>query len=163
MCDLVEGSGHFRTTIAAGLEIMESLRGHTSGYAVPTFCVDLPGGGGKVPVMPNYLLSQSNNRLVFRNFEGYISTYTEPTDYKPPKKTQWIPESRIEDGQRGVAGLLSGERMTIKPAGWDHTHERQNENGRQAADATPSAEQLAAIRNVDVAPEGNAPTWVKIN
>jgi hypothetical protein len=62
-----------------------------------------------------------------------------------------------------VAGLLSGERMTIKPAGWDHTHERQNENGRQAADATPSAEQLAAIRNVDVAPEGNAPTWVKIN
>ncbi len=56
-CDLVEGSGHFRTPVGKGLEIMEGLRGHTSGYAVPTFVIDAPGGGGKIPVMPNYLIS----------------------------------------------------------------------------------------------------------
>ena len=58
-CDLVEGSGHFRTPVGKGLEIMEGLRGHTSGYAVPTFVIDAPGGGGKIPVMPNYLISYS--------------------------------------------------------------------------------------------------------
>jgi len=124
-CDLVQGSGHFRTTIATGIEIIEHLRGHTSGYAVPTFCVDLPGGGGKVPVMPNYLLSQSHDRMVFRNFEGYISTYTEPTDYQRPKKTRWVPDSPTQTGQGGVAGLLRGDHMAIKPAGWDDTHERE--------------------------------------
>lgn len=124
-CDLVQGSGHFRTTIATGIEIIEHLRGHTSGYAVPTFCVDLPGGGGKVPVMPNYLLSQSHDRMVFRNFEGYISTYTEPTDYQRPKKTRWVPDSPTQTGQGGVAELLRGERMAIKPAHWDDTHERE--------------------------------------
>ena len=56
-CDLVEGSGHFRTPVGKGLEIMEGLRGHTSGYAVPTYVIDAPGGGGKIPVMPNYLIS----------------------------------------------------------------------------------------------------------
>ena len=58
-CDLVEGSGHFRTPVGKGLEIMEGLRGHTSGYAVPTYVIDAPGGGGKIPVMPNYLISYS--------------------------------------------------------------------------------------------------------
>ncbi len=164
MCDLVEGSGHFRTTIAAGLEIMESLRGHTSGYAVPTFCVDLPGGGGKVPVMPNYLLSQSAHRLVFRNFEGYISTYTEPTDYQPPKKTKWIPETRIEDGQRGIAGLLAGERMTIKPAGWDRTHERDQPMDSAKPDSPDDhmTERLLNNKDVEIAPPGSSPTWMKI-
>jgi lysine 2,3-aminomutase len=143
---------------------MEALRGHTSGYAVPTFCVDLPGGGGKVPVMPNYLLSQSKNRLVFRNFEGYISTYTEPTDYHPPKKTKFIPDTRIEDGQRGVAGLLAGERMTIKPAGWDNMHERDDGPAPASLpDAALDPTALDKLKNVDVAPEGKAPTWVKVN
>ena len=95
-CDLVEGSGHFRTSVAAGLEIMEALRGHTSGYAIPTYVVDAPGGGGKVPLLPNYLVSQAQDKVVLRNFEGYITTYSEPTDYKRPKKTQWIPEPREE-------------------------------------------------------------------
>ncbi len=54
-CDLVEGAGHFRTPVSKGIEIIEALRGHTSGFAVPTFVVDAPGGGGKIPVMPNYL------------------------------------------------------------------------------------------------------------
>jgi lysine 2,3-aminomutase len=158
MCDLVEGSGHFRTSLAAGLEIMESLRGHTSGYAVPTFAVDIPGGGGKVPVGPNYLLSQSNNRLIFRNFEGYISTYTEPENYKPPKKTKWIPDSQIEDGQRGVAGLLAGERMAIKPAGWDKLHERDDKD-----ESVIPIEQIANQKNVEVAPDGDQPAWMKLH
>jgi lysine 2,3-aminomutase len=124
-CDLVQGSGHFRTTIDAGLEIMENLRGHISGYAVPTFCVDLPGGGGKVPVMPDYLISRSHNRLVFRNFEGYISTYTEPNHYQRPILNQWTPEPRFETGdQRGVAGLLAGEQMNIRPENWDAKRKR---------------------------------------
>ena len=80
-CDLVEGSGHFRTPVGKGLEIMEGLRGHTSGYAVPTYVIDAPGGGGKIPVMPNYLISYSDHKVVLRNYEGYITTYEEPPTY----------------------------------------------------------------------------------
>jgi lysine 2,3-aminomutase len=162
MADLVEGSGHFRTTVAAGLEIMEALRGHTSGYAVPTFSVDLPGGGGKVPVMPNYLLSQSHHRLVFRNFEGYISTYTEPSDYQPPKMNKWIPELPHEDGQRGVSALLAGERMTIKPSGWDNLHERETTAPSTGSDTIP-VDKIVDDKNVEVAPEGKSPTWMKVH
>ena len=82
ICDLSLGIGHFRTPVSKGIEIIENLRGHTSGYAVPTFVVDAPGGGGKIPVMPNYVISQAPNRVVLRNYEGVITTYTEPTDYK---------------------------------------------------------------------------------
>lgn len=81
-CDLSEGLEHFRTSIGKGIEIMESLRGHTSGFAVPTYVIDAPGGGGKIPVMPNYLISWSTNKAVLRNYEGVITTYEEPTDYK---------------------------------------------------------------------------------
>ena len=77
-CDLVEGAGHFRTPIAKGIEIMEGLRGHTSGYAVHQYIIDAPGGGGKIPVSPNYLLSMSDHKIVLRNYEGYITTYEEP-------------------------------------------------------------------------------------
>ena len=62
-CDLVEGAGHFRTPVAKGIEIIEGLRGHTSGFAVPTFCVDAPGGGGKIPVMPTYHISASDHKI----------------------------------------------------------------------------------------------------
>ena len=81
-CDLVEGSGHFRTPVGKGLEIIEGLRGHTSGYAVPTYVIDAPGGGGKIPVMPNYLISYSDHKVVLRNYEGYITTYEEPEHYQ---------------------------------------------------------------------------------
>jgi lysine 2,3-aminomutase len=80
-CDLSEGLSHFRTPIGKGIEIMESLVGHTSGFAVPRYVVDAPGGGGKIPLMPNYILSQSSNKVVLRNYEGVITTYTEPNDY----------------------------------------------------------------------------------
>ena len=81
-CDLSEGLEHFRTPIGKGIEIMESLRGHTSGFAVPTFVVDAPGGGGKIPVNPNYIVSWSTNKTILRNFEGVITTYQEPDKYK---------------------------------------------------------------------------------
>lgn len=81
-CDLSEGLEHFRTSIGKGIEIMESLRGHTSGFAVPTYVVDAPGGGGKIPVAPNYLVSWSTNKAILRNFEGVITTYKEPDEYR---------------------------------------------------------------------------------
>jgi lysine 2,3-aminomutase len=77
-CDLSEGIEHFRTSVGVGIEIMEMLQGHTSGLAVPTFVVDAPGGGGKIPVNPQYLISYSAEKVILRNFEGVICTYTEP-------------------------------------------------------------------------------------
>ena len=82
-CDLSEGLSHFRTPIGKGIEIMESLRGHTSGFAVPTYVVDAPGGGGKIPLNPTYLISLSTNKVVLRNYEGVITTYQEPDSYEP--------------------------------------------------------------------------------
>lgn len=81
-CDLSEGLSHFRTPIGKGIEIMEALIGHTSGFAVPTYVVDAPGGGGKIPLIPNYLISLSTNKVVLRNYEGVITTYEEPDSYK---------------------------------------------------------------------------------
>ena len=123
-CDLVHGAGHLRTTVSKGLEIMESLRGHTSGYSVPTYVVDAPGGGGKIPVAPNYVVSQSADKLILRNFEGYIAAYSEPTDYTGPDML--IPDEwqRQEPGQSGIYGLMMGERISIEPAGFSESRVR---------------------------------------
>jgi lysine 2,3-aminomutase len=125
-CDLVEGSGHFRTPVGKGIEIMEGLRGHTSGYAVPTYVVDAPGGGGKIPVMPNYLISYSDHKVILRNFEGYITTYEEPTQYTPHDKAncKYCQNPRPEPGQGGVEGLLDGNEMWIAPSGFETAHLR---------------------------------------
>lgn len=77
-CDLSRGISHFRTSLGRGIQVIEALRGHTSGLAVPTFVVDLPGGGGKVPLMPTYVLARSDDRAVLRNYEGAIIVYMEP-------------------------------------------------------------------------------------
>lgn len=82
-CDLSEGLGHFRTPVGKGIEILESLIGHTSGFCVPTYVIDAPGGGGKIPIMPHYLISWSTNKVVLRNYEGVITTYKEPDSYEP--------------------------------------------------------------------------------
>jgi lysine 2,3-aminomutase len=82
-CDLSEGLSHFRTPVGKGIEILESLIGHTSGFCVPTYVIDAPGGGGKIPVMPQYLISWSTNKVVLRNYEGVITTYKEPDSYEP--------------------------------------------------------------------------------
>ncbi|MBE6306304.1 MAG: lysine 2,3-aminomutase [Bacteroidaceae bacterium] len=114
-CDLSMGIEHFRTPVSKGLEIIEGLRGHTSGYAVPTFVVDAPGGGGKTPVMPQYVVSQSPGRVVLRNFEGVITTYTEPTDYKNECNCKYCQENKKQTIE-GVSSLLEGKGMTIEPA-----------------------------------------------
>jgi lysine 2,3-aminomutase len=82
-CDLISGSAHLRASVRKGLEIMEQLRGHTSGYAVPTYVIDAPGGGGKVPVSPEYMLSRNADRVVIRNYEGKIFEYPEAADGTP--------------------------------------------------------------------------------
>ena len=76
-CDPVRGTQHFRTPVAVGINIMEKMRGHTSGYAVPIYVIDGPGGGGKIPVGPNYILSQAKGKYVLRNYKGKIYTYLE--------------------------------------------------------------------------------------
>lgn len=82
-CDLISGSAHLRASVRKGLEVMEGLRGHTTGYAVPQYVIDAPGGGGKVPVNPDYVLSRNADRVVIRNFEGKIFEYPEDADGKP--------------------------------------------------------------------------------
>jgi len=76
-CDLIPGSGHFRTTVKKGLEIIKGLRGFTSGYAVPTFVVDAPGGGGKIPLLPNYVVEHNEEKIVLRNYKGVLCEYPE--------------------------------------------------------------------------------------
>jgi len=112
-CDLSMGLEHFRTPVSKGIEIVENLRGHTSGYAVPTFVVDAPGGGGKTPVMPTYVISQSPHKVVLRNFEGVITTYSEPENYSG--------ECHCDDcatvfKSKGVAELLRGDALSLEPA-----------------------------------------------
>ena len=114
-CDLSMGLEHFRTPVSKGIEIIENLRGHTSGYAVPTFVVDAPGGGGKTPVMPNYVISQSPNRVILRNFEGVITTYTEPVDYKEECHCPECEQKRRQ-AKEGVASLLNGDTLALEPA-----------------------------------------------
>src|SRR5207244_5888358 len=82
-CDLISGSAHLRSSVRRGLEIMEELRGHTTGYAVPQYVIDAPGGGGKVPVNPEYVLSRNADRVVIRNFEGKVFEYPEAADGTP--------------------------------------------------------------------------------
>lgn len=113
-CDLSMGIEHFRTTVSKGIEIIEGLRGHTSGFAVPTFVVDAPGGGGKIPVMPQYLISQSKKKVILRNFEGVITTYTEPEYTEEPCHCD-VCTGKKEDKLSGVAGLLEGNRLALEP------------------------------------------------
>lgn len=106
-CDLSLGIEHFRTPVAKGIEIIEGLRGHTSGFCVPTFVVDAPGGGGKIPVSPNYVISQGPNKTVLRNYEGVISVYTEPNR---------VYENNDDNGHReGVSALISGQQLSLEP------------------------------------------------
>jgi lysine 2,3-aminomutase len=114
-CDLSNGIEHFRTPVSKGIEIIEGLRGHTSGYCVPTFVVDAPGGGGKTPVMPNYVISQSHDKVILRNFEGVITTYSEPKNYSYTCQCE-VCIGEKEGHKVGVAGLLNNERMILEPS-----------------------------------------------
>ncbi|KNZ70841.1 lysine 2,3-aminomutase YodO family protein [Thermincola ferriacetica] len=113
-CDLARGIEHFRTPVSRGIEIIEMLRGHTSGLAVPTFVVDAPGGGGKIPVNPQYLISHSVDKTILRNYEGVICCYSEPEDKTSQCKnceTCGIPKKAF-----GLAKLFNGE-ISLVPKG----------------------------------------------
>ncbi len=112
-CDLSVGIEHFRTPVSKGIEIIEGLRGHTSGYCVPTFVVDAPGGGGKIPVMPQYMISQSPDKVVLRNYEGVITTYAQPSSYDFEKEGAVETETQKNHKLFGVGGLLQGNRVSI--------------------------------------------------
>jgi len=126
-CDLSEGIEHFRTSIGKGIEIIEFLRGHTSGLAVPYFIVDAPGGGGKIPVMPNYIVSRGDRRVILRNYEGVLTTYTEPDDNQSRPEELYHHEEYVSRqkmlSREGLIKLLSGERLSLEPSHLDR-HER---------------------------------------
>lgn len=104
-CDPVIGAGHFRTSVWKGIEIMEGLRGHMSGIGIPTYVVDSPHGGGKIPVMPNYLISASDDAVILRNFEGQIVRY----------QAQDTPATIDPTATRGVSALLQGTKSVLVP------------------------------------------------
>jgi len=114
-CDPVVGAGHFRTSVWKGLEIIEGLRGHVSGLAVPTYVVDGTHGAGKIPLMPNYLISASENAVILRNYEGMIFRYA--------------PEDKAQAGEHypslGVSNLLAGNRDMLIPDGTPRMGRRQ--------------------------------------
>lgn len=120
-CDLSEGLGHFRTPVGKGIEILENLIGHTSGFAVPTYVIDAPGGGGKIPIMPNYIISWSTNKVVLRNYEGVICTYKEPDSYEEwfcdrncaSCKLQLKLDGAVETRAVGISRLLADHTRAI--------------------------------------------------
>ncbi|KAJ4456973.1 putative L-lysine 2; 3-aminomutase [Paratrimastix pyriformis] len=142
-CDEVTGAAHFRTPVSKGIEIIEAIRGHTSGFCVPVFVVDCPHGGGKVPVLPNYLITMGEKRVVLRNFEGYLTAYDQPRHYaahdsaRCPFCTKSIRREQLHRQRLGappvgpqnpqgidVSGLLAGRGQVIEPTGWHETHHR---------------------------------------
>ncbi|ASJ56202.1 lysine 2,3-aminomutase [Brevibacillus formosus] len=114
-CDLSEGIGHFRAPVSKGIEIIEHLRGHTSGYAVPTFVVDAPHGGGKIPVSPNYIISQASDKVVLRNFEGVITSYPEPKQYHEHDEENCEYCMAAKGKAVGIAALMQDEVDNLEP------------------------------------------------
>jgi lysine 2,3-aminomutase len=131
-CDPVMGAGHFRTSIWKGLEIMEGLRGHISGLGVPTYVVDSPHGGGKIPLMPNYLVSASDDAVILRNYEGMLIRYQaedKPATIKPT-------------ANRGVSSLLQGTRTALVPENTERLKRRRlivlaNKSRQESGCGTP--------------------------
>ena len=114
-CDPVTGAGHFRTSVWKGLEIMEGLRGHMSGIGIPTYVVDGPHGAGKIPLMPNYLVSMSDDAVILRNYEGMLIRYQAEDK---PGTVRATPTT-------GVSGLIQGDRTALMPEGNDRMSRRR--------------------------------------
>jgi lysine 2,3-aminomutase len=132
-CDMSKGIEHFRTSVAKGIEISEALRGHTSGFAVPTFILDAPGGGGKIPLAPQYLISMSDKRVVVRNYEGGTFQYPEPKDRVsvcPPTCKMCEDYSSVESTE-GVAGVLAGKKFALVPEGSARAKRREGFKGKK--------------------------------
>ncbi|HAF51120.1 MAG TPA: lysine 2,3-aminomutase [Synergistaceae bacterium] len=134
-CDLSEGIEHFRTSVGKGVEIIEFLRGHTSGMAVPTFIVDAPGGGGKIPIMPNYVISRSDRKVILRNYEGVIVVYSEPEDaVSYPERLYHHEEYEKRQkafSREGLAQLFDGEKLSIEPADLSRRNRPKLRKGEQ--------------------------------
>jgi lysine 2,3-aminomutase len=141
-CDPVIGAGHFRTSVWKGLEIMEGLRGHMSGLGVPTYVVDSPHGGGKIPLMPNYLVSASNDAVILRNYEGMLVRYQ--AEDKPVEN-----EAKVKTS--GVGSLLQGDQTFLIPEGSERMARRrkialeQVANARACNEMAGEADLLSAI------------------
>lgn len=114
-CDPVTGAGHFRTSVWKGMEIMEGLRGHMSGIGIPTYVVDSPHGGGKIPLMPNYLVSMSDDAVILRNYEGMLVRYQAEDKHASVKPT----------ATRGVSGLIQGDATHLMPDGSERMARRR--------------------------------------
>jgi hypothetical protein len=121
-CDLIQGSSHLRTSVSKGLEIIENLRGHTSGYAIPQYVIDGPGGGGKIPINPNYVVARTPDSIVLRNYKGDIYEYPEvaPPDKAHARADAHLSPSRIPRPHRGARGnhlpLLARRAPGLGPA-----------------------------------------------
>jgi len=127
-CDPVIGAGHFRTSVWKGLEIMEGLRGHMSGLGVPTYVVDSPHGGGKIPLMPNYLVSASDDAVILRNYEGMLVRYQ--AEDKPTTTAPAL--------SRGVSSLLTGTKTALVPEDNDRMARRESHlHGEETPDTIP--------------------------
>src|SRR5262249_1638255 len=159
-CDPVFGAGHFRTWGWKGLEIMEGLRGHLSGLGVPTYVVDAPHGGGKVPLMPNYLVSMADDAVVLRNYEGLLVRY-QAEDKAPAPAAPRTPT-------QGVSSLLQGGQTALVPENNERMARRApaaspgsccgHGEGAAAADAGPAAQRLFPLRVVQAElSNGHAP------
>jgi lysine 2,3-aminomutase len=137
-CDPVIGAGHFRTSIWKGLEIMEGLRGHMSGLAIPTYVVDAPHGGGKIPLLPNYLVSASDDCVVLRNYEGMLVRYQ-----AEDKATTIAPTAN-----RGVSQLIQGTQTALVPPNSERMARRRQylqikRAAKKAAECCDSPEESA--------------------
>lgn len=130
-CDLVRGIEHFRTPISRGIEIMEYLRGRLSGLAIPTYVVDTPHGGGKIPVLPNYVISSSPSHTVLRNFEGMIVNYPEPMEPMP----RTPPSTAARSGSHGVWEVAAGHSSAITPSGSHRQKRRAARKGQRSEPA----------------------------
>ncbi|MHC1723894.1 MAG: lysine 2,3-aminomutase [Aminipila sp.] len=127
-CDRSIGIQHFCTSVSKGMEIMESLRGHTSGLSIPTYVVEAVGGGGKCPVLPQYLISRSDRKVIFRNYEGVISTYTEPEDERSICNCEDCKAEREKEELIGLRNFYADRKVIMEPCELPRAKRRKNSN-----------------------------------
>jgi lysine 2,3-aminomutase len=146
-CDPVIGAGHLRTSVWKGLEIIEGLRGHVSGLGVPTYVVDSPHGGGKIPMMPNYLISASDDAVILRNYEGMIVRYQAEDKPNTIKPTQTRGVSALTQGTRSVLMPEHTERIVRRQtlAKLSASHQNQDEAGCHAEEETSEVPTLLSL------------------
>jgi lysine 2,3-aminomutase len=141
-CDPVIGAGHFRTSVWKGLEIMEGLRGHMSGIGIPTYVVDGPHGAGKIPLMPNYLVSMSDDAVVLRNYEGMLIRY----------QAEDKPATCTPTRTRGVSGMLQGDKTALVPEGNERMARRRKlqvlDPGYEVGCGDPAADDGGSLRPI---------------